>query len=796
MRRTKLMAGLTLGIVVAITLVSFTAYRLVKRAFGNETSGNEASPTQMAQGTPPTGMPSNQEVSSTPDAPVSVVVTGEVMAQAFRSGKLPAPLPQPEGIPELAAMQLAKRVLAEDDQSTAALLTAIQMSGFSVRADDGSLAYESVKPGQGIMIDAWEVAALAKVFGDGMQVKLSDLSDAFASSMPSLKDAPVDKLFLAGLRGASQKDQPAMRFWADFIAELGRQSREPYDLLSPNVDTSKVDLDAIQVSLMLRRLAADLMIQEGNKDQKGQWLDREREWSSPRWQPASYEFDGAGPFIRDAVWHPELGPRLVLVEEGGAASRPCTLSELASQVMDVSAYTTGKLFDAFLEYVAEHGVHGAEKYGKATSRANAVLALIKLIAYYACLETNITMSGNPPLVRTQSIYQPGERRTLTGTVRENTKNWQAVNCTRIALNGVNLDFSLPNDGPVAGVTAKWLLAEGGTTVTGHGYTFGFVEFVSTDGTPRIQSAMVPISNPAMPKTNEEGEIKFDIEGVKQREELIKPVAVMKEAKVQFSVAPKASSMSQDLIDAVGNGVRIPGKENTSPIAGPLSFIVGGMVETLLRANLHLSKTLTIPVKDWVSCDGGWGGTIRYSTINHIDQNVGGTDNIQTNTIDEYMDDALTLRGDPKVGSGWNGTPHGSFDASYSLRVFGVTVFPPHKLFHGAVVTTEDTTKAGGAGDARVELNSLGDNKYDIHVMGGTIEGTHHWHTACAGECKGKPQPDMDNPMQYSALGISATAKEDPNNPGVLHGSETREDTPSPGATTTISWNLSQCQGGK
>jgi hypothetical protein len=588
-----------------------------------------------------------------------------------------------------------------------------------------------------------------------------------------------------------------MRFWADFIVELGRQSPQPYDLLAPNVDPTKVDLDAIQVSLILRRLVAEMMIQEGNKDQKGQWTpDREQDWTSSRWEPASYDIEGeTRPSIRDAVWHPELGPRLVLIEEGGS-SRPCTMSELASQIMDTTAYATGKLYDKFLEYLAEHGMHGAEKYGNATSKANAVLALIKLIAYYACLETDITMSGNPPLERTKSIYQPGERRTLTGTVRENTKNWQAVNCTRIALNGANLDFSLPNDGPVAGVKAQWLLTKGGNDISGKGINWGIVEFVSTDGTPRIQDAMVPISNPAMPKTNEEGEIKFDLEGTKQREQLVFPVPVMKEAEVKFSVAPKASSMSQDLIDAVGNGVRIPGKENDSPIANPLNFAVGGMVETLLRANLHLSKTLTIPVKDWMSCDGGWGGTISYGTAYHIGQTVPGTDNHQVNSIDETMEDDIILRGDPKVGSGWNGTPHGTFSASYELRVIGVTIYPAVKLFRGAVNTTDDTTKAGGGGDATVALHPLGDNKYDLQIMGGPIEGTHHWHNSCAGECKGTQPPDINNAIQYSVMGTSATAKEDPNNPGVLHGSETREDTPSPGATTTISWNLNQCQGGK
>jgi hypothetical protein len=562
----KLIGGLALAGVVLITFVSLTAYHFVKRAFGHVSSYSQPSPGISSNGTP-----SNKGATSTQIDSPAVTIKGDAMAQAFRSGKLPTPLPQPTGTPEEAAAELAKRVMAEDEQSTAALLTAVQMSGFSVRADDGSLAYESVKPGQGIMIDAWEVAALAKVFADGLQVHLADLSKAFAGAMPALKNAPVDKLLLDGLRAAASGNQPAKRFWADFIAELGRQSRKHYDLLAPYVDAGEVDLDAIQVSLILRRLAVDFMIQ-GSTNQKGQWAPvRKRDWAPALWEHASYEVeDGTRPYARDALWHPGNGPGLVLVQEGGGSNLPCTMSELANQIMDSSAYVSGKAYDALLEYLAEHAeIEGAGKYGNATSKANAVLALIKLIAYYACLETDVTMDGNPPLVRTQDIYKPGERRTLTGTVRENTKNWQAVNCTRIALNGANLDISLPNDGPVKGVKTEWMLKEGGTSVSGTGITWGIVEFVSPEGTPLIQTAMVPISNPAAPKTNEEGHTTIDLEGIKQREPLSNPVPVMKQAQVNFSVAAKEVSMSQDVIDALGNGVSF--SKGNGFVAGPLTI---------------------------------------------------------------------------------------------------------------------------------------------------------------------------------------------------------------------------------
>ena len=356
---------------------------------------------------PTQGTPSNKEATLIPTASSPLVIKGEAMAQAFRSRRLPAPLPQPEGAPEQAAAELAKRVIAEDEQSTAALLTALQMSGFSVRADDGSLAFESVNPGLGIVIDAWEVAAMAKLFGDGMQIRLMDLSDALASTQ--LKDAPVAALFLDGLRAAAQGNQAAKRFWADFIAELGRQSAKPYDLLATDLDTGKVDLNAIQVSLILRRFVADLMLVRGNPNAQSLPL-WQRSWTCSQWEVgSSHRLEGgARLYIRDAVWRPEDGQRLLRVQEEAGSKLPCTMNEIAAQILDSSAYASGKAFDKVLEYMEEHEWEGAENYGKATAGANCVLALVKLIAYYACMETDVTMSGDPPLVRTQDT-KPGER---------------------------------------------------------------------------------------------------------------------------------------------------------------------------------------------------------------------------------------------------------------------------------------------------------------------------------------------------------------------------------------------------
>jgi hypothetical protein len=773
MRHGRLIAGLVLGLVVVVAVGSLAAYRVVKWAFGN----TESAPQQTQ------GAPSNRtEPTALPVASPPVVIRGEAMAQAFRSGRLPAPLPQPGGGPEQAAAELATRVMAEDEHSTAALLTALQMSGFSVRADDGSLALESVKPGQGIVIDAWEVASLAKLFGDGMQLKLVDMSNAFASTAPPLKNAPVVDLLLEGLRASAQGNLPAMRFWADFIAELGRHSAKPYDLLAPDVDTGKVDLDVIQVSLILRRVVADLMLLDVEKNKKGQ-LDPawESDRPSAHWEPAIHNFEGGARryrrYIGNAVWHPGDGASLRLVQEGGGSSQPCTLKELEAQILDSNAYLAGKGFDKMLEYMAEHGMEGAEKYSKATSVANAVLAVIKLIAYYACMETDITMSGDPPLVRTKSTYQPGEKRTLTASVRENIGKWQALNCARLALNGANLDISLPNDGPVAGVKTQWVLVSGGVSVSHGEMTYPFVELVFPNGTPLVQDAMGPISDASAPKTDEAGHTTIDIEGVKQREKIVNPLPVMKQAEVRFTVAAKPVSMSQDLIDATGN-----------TLGGPVGLLVGAPVEMLLRSNIYFSKALHIPVKDWESCDGGWGGTISYVSTQHW-----GSPNPQsgdwhiTEARDETTRVEIRLRGNPNGGAGWTGTSQGTFSAFLNGKHQSVS------RSGGCTCSTDETSSAVGGGTTDAVISSPASNKYEIRV--GSVTGTlvDMWHSSCGG-CAGhgKNAPDRSESRAYEWDLPAVLAEGDLDHPGELRGSATLPSV-RPGETGAATWNLAQCQ---
>jgi hypothetical protein len=742
---------------------------------------------------PTQGTHPNKEATLVPTVSLPLVIKGEAMAQAFRSGRLPAPLPQPEGAPEQAAAELARHVIAEDEQSTAALLTALQMSGFSVRADDGSLAFESVKPGQGIVIDAWEVAAMAKLFGDGMQIRLMDLSNALASTQ--IKDAPVAALLLDGISAAAQGSQTAKRFWADFIVELGRQSEKPYDLLATDLDTGKVDLDAIQVSLILRRLVADLVLVGGNPNAQLTPL-RQRGRNSSKWEVgSSHRLESRARLdIRDAVWRPEDGQALLRVQEETGSKPPCAMDETAAKILDSSAYASGKAFDKMLEYMEEHEWGGVENYGKRTAAANCMLAVVKLIASYACMETDVTMTGDPPLVRTQSIYQNGEKRTLTASVRENTGNWQVLNCLRIALNMANLDISLPNDGALADVKTQWILESGSYDLSHGQITYPFVELVFPDGTPLVQNATVPISNASAPKTNEEGHTTIDIEGVKQREKLVNPIPVMKQAKVRFTVAAKPVTMSQDLIDAVGGGIVNGPKEAN---IGTYGLACTGAVETLLRLNIYSSKALYIPVKDWESCEGGWGGTIRVVSTRNFVENTSTFDGSKTSTENNTRNVEIRLRGDSDGRKSWSGESHGIFSCQSNDKSLDIT---RHRAigWMGASTTTNEVTETGvGEGEAVLRISPQGDNKYLLEAPQGLgeVPDVRMEHGTCVGYCPGgNTWPDTNSSGSFSLDFPPVTLEEDPNQPGLLRGSTTVQDYQGIGLTATISWDLTQCQG--
>jgi hypothetical protein len=493
-------------------------------------------------------------------------VRNEKLAASFYSGRLPEPILTPEGRPDEVAATLAKQVAAGTDQSMPALLTAIMAMGFGIRDSDGVLT-QTVQPGQGLVFEAWEVAAMAKMYGERRTVGLSDLCEAL-KTIPELKQAPLEKIVLDGIRKQAASNQPELRFWARFIVELGRNSDQPYDLLSPGVDKNS-PLDTIQNALILRRLVGDIhTLSQHRKQAKQQYAH------APQKQP-------------------------------------CALSDMEATVADIRATALTTAFGELIQY-AEQTIGGTAgdlfgAYAKFANVANILLAYAKFIATYAALETEITVN-NQPLVRNTDT-RAGQNRELTARVSMNVGKFQQVNCFRWLLNaGTGLDFNLMNDGPLGGVAVIWHIDKGGTADFYHSGDKNqqLVQFAGNG--PRIQDAGTYAGIPGKPgiavgnltetKTDAQGNARISLQGVARRNYIPAPhIAVMKSATVRTTVRVKGGDIKGDAVDIAGH-------------------VLGGMLtlpaELLYRTDWASTASVEVPIKDWESCDKGWYGTVNYS----------------------------------------------------------------------------------------------------------------------------------------------------------------------------------------
>ena len=214
-----------------------------------------------------------------------------------------------------------------------------------------------------------------------------------------------------------------------------------------------------------------------------------------------------------------------------------------------------------------------------------------------------------------------------------------------------------------------------------------------------------------------------------------------------------------------------------------------------------SKALYIPVKDWESCEGGWGGTISYTLSSHSVHNSSDESHHSsiTNAVDGTEQGEIHLRGNPDGETGWGGSSNGSFTAQYSMKKLDIARSPPDPYSkRGAVTITGEATVTGtDKGNTNVGISPLGDNKYEISSgFGGNIPGVETFHSTCAGDCKDftEVRRDWTKPFTHGMVLPKVTAQEDPNEPGVLHGSFRVEDFSGVGTTLTGNWDLMQCQG--
>ena len=150
-------------------------------------------------------------------------------------------------------------------------MAALQASGIGVVGPENAVDAKPLEPWQGITMQRWEVrlAAAMVLPQRGVSLALPDLAAFLVAAIPELTGAPVEQLIVKDLRALADSPAPTKQFFGRFIGALGRNavSHAPYDL-SGDVNPQTIQLDGLQTSLLLRRLAIDVLMLTG--DAKGQ----------------------------------------------------------------------------------------------------------------------------------------------------------------------------------------------------------------------------------------------------------------------------------------------------------------------------------------------------------------------------------------------------------------------------------------------------------------------------------------------------------------------------------------------
>lgn len=506
---------------------------------------------------------------------------GEPAAPATERKAEPRPGSRPSDEIAQRAATLAEQVLAGGPSAEAALREAVLAAGFGVRESDGSSAPAGLP--SALMIDHWQLQALVNG-GSQTTVRLADLERGLATVLPELAGKPIGKMLLDDIRANARSSVPALRFWAQFIIELGRRSPEPYDLMG-TVDPASVQLDGVQNTLIVQRLVADLRILAAGAEGQG---------PSPSSELRGYR---TGPLLAALFPAPGGASPFLFMAAPAPSFQPCEVSGLEAEVSEwLVTKGANKAFGTLMKTLEEGGAKWAGKITRVIGVTNFLLAYIKLAYTLMNLEIEIGMDGENPLQRTRN-RQPGERRQLTTKLDLKTGDMQFNNCLRQTLKKVGLNFDLPEEGPVEGAGVEWTLVEGGTRV-------------DTKGSYKITDAIVEIENPGarvqtargqqaknftQSQTNPQGLSNIGILGAAQKEPVTgHPIPVDKQFKVRVNVQLKPPKISKAVMTGAGIAIGGPGGLLTLPV-------------DLIYQTRWPSKTETFPLTDWV--DGY--GTITY-----------------------------------------------------------------------------------------------------------------------------------------------------------------------------------------
>lgn len=501
--------------------------------------------------------------SSTPSTSTGTGKTEDAIAP-----ELPARL-----APELAfganwdaeADNLAKIIAENKPEALAALHTAARAAGFGIRDNERREISKARAEANGLFVTEADLIYAIAMEKLGWGLDWAGFSDMNATAARLLGvTANLDKALIADLTAAHASQMKGRRFYARFIEALGKHRKGATFTEIPD-GTAKIS--PVQYLFISR-----VMFGMGQKKVKDLWVTALKQ-NEALFRP-----------------HPAIAP-----------FRQQATVQLEGYEQDTAAWGLGQLNQLFVEVFKNSGIGeaGLEKYSKAFGTMSGLASIYKFFATYLCLEAKFEVVDSPPLVRTPSHFEDGERKTVRCTIVSNPGRAERIMKDYRYLFAIfGLDSDMPSAGPLSGVETAWSLPDQPMAPSKQ-----FVRFVGSD------VLRIP--------TDASGTAECDVTGVKQRTQIDtkKATQINRSARIWVTPQVKAVTMQQDLTDASLNAfgifsalggvslTKLPGQWSVDGVGkgeavGFIGAFLTPVMETFYRGKWLMPLGYRLPVRDW------------------------------------------------------------------------------------------------------------------------------------------------------------------------------------------------------
>lgn len=444
------------------------------------------------------------------------------------------------------AVRLARDISKYDKESLSILMAALQKAGFYIIDQNQKVLYKPTSTyDMEMAFYDFEVVGMLKTSASGTTTTIKKLAEVISQNNSEISADKLGNSILNDLRKARNSNDGRLRFVANLLFELGKNSPKPNDLSNTTPESSKINI--IQLSLVERMLLGDL-IDSYAKLVAGNFRN-DKLFRSNEVRFINAGFLNYGNSLCDAwgdltTLQNTSKNAYKVVEKFPVFEKTLDECELLGDPQAIEVCKRAKNSPTHQKYL--------ESLGKGLRFAVISLAANKLKSASQNVKIELKVQEPMPLVRTKSSSNLGETRDVTAkftTEWVNSEKAAQVVCLDKLAADANPKFDFLESPSLEGKKVKWGI-------------------ISEDGS-EIGDDSVTLSSQSDKLKGQTGESLVSIVGKSQTEDLT----------------------------------------NRKTYATPHAvYVVVTIGENPAASG---SKTILVPIRDWISCTDDWSGTIDY-----------------------------------------------------------------------------------------------------------------------------------------------------------------------------------------